>query len=513
MGSMNTARRRLARRVCACAFLVVSLGSLSACVFTTAPAAFLCTAPSDCTGDYTHSPAHEQCTCVLRTDVDADAGTTHSDAGRVDAGRDAGPPDAGLVDAGQPDAGQPDAGAPPAEHIVQVEAGADHTCILTSTGRVGCAGKNAGGQCGAPPQLAQPTLHWVELGGADVVELAAGQNHTCARTRSGNVWCWGSNVGYQLGHDALGDGEFRVVGPQVVPGLTGALSLHAGGETTCVRSRAGPDAPVRARCWGSGSSFQLGADERSRHTPLTLGYTDVTALAIGDTFLCVAGTEEMSAQTGVWCQGDNTKAQLGTGTASPRNMADGLPHRIGPYLGSLQEPVELEDVALSAGESHACAVHRAGSSNAAIVCWGDNQSGQVSLDNTAFHLPPTFVPGKEGRDQVWNAVQIDAGSGFMCASTTTDRVLCSGYNAAYRTGDSTLDGLQKASTIRMPGTNSYLSLRAGTVTTGIWHACALNLEDRVVCWGRTWDGRIGTGNDAEEQRLPQVAPAFDVFAP
>jgi alpha-tubulin suppressor-like RCC1 family protein len=39
---------------------------------------------------------------------------------------------------------------------------------------------------------------------ADVVEIAAGDDHTCARLSTGAIKCWGDNVSGQLGYAGAG---------------------------------------------------------------------------------------------------------------------------------------------------------------------------------------------------------------------------------------------------------------------------------------------------------------------
>lgn len=83
------------------------------------------------------------------------------------------------------------------DHFEQIAAGTGVNCALLA-GAVWCWGANVAGQAGAMSTgtVGEPTL----VGGvSDVVQLAVGDDHTCARTSTGHVYCWGANDFAQLG--------------------------------------------------------------------------------------------------------------------------------------------------------------------------------------------------------------------------------------------------------------------------------------------------------------------------
>jgi alpha-tubulin suppressor-like RCC1 family protein len=84
--------------------------------------------------------------------------------------------------------GEP-AGPGPAK-IVELDAGNFHTCVRLDDGTVECWGQ-CGPQCGVRPDGSTGRLPVAGLVGA--VELAVGDSHGCARLPDGDVTCWGSN--------------------------------------------------------------------------------------------------------------------------------------------------------------------------------------------------------------------------------------------------------------------------------------------------------------------------------
>jgi alpha-tubulin suppressor-like RCC1 family protein len=118
---------------------------------------------------------------------------------------------------------KPDFDADTARDAAQIVAGAAHTCLRRSSGRVICKGtpeseKGAG-------DLPEPAVH-----------IAAGGSETCAVLASGRVTCWGSPswaAPWSLAKDAV--------------------RVSTSGKHACVIRKSGELA-----CWGAHSQGQLG---------------------------------------------------------------------------------------------------------------------------------------------------------------------------------------------------------------------------------------------------------------
>ncbi len=148
--------------------------------------------------------------------------------------------------------------------VTAVVAGGRHTCAIID-GRVACWGANDRGQLGVAnassacaaagatvPCERTPTR---VAGIQDVVELAAGDEHTCARTMDGRVFCWGTNVDGELGRGTADATPTTTPAPALV-GTTPATrvrAISASGHHTCALRA--DDAVV---CWGRNDRGQLG---------------------------------------------------------------------------------------------------------------------------------------------------------------------------------------------------------------------------------------------------------------
>jgi alpha-tubulin suppressor-like RCC1 family protein len=99
-----------------------------------------------------------------------------------------------------------------------VVTGDEHTCGLTGDGQAFCWGSNDYGQLGNGGEISQLIAEPVEVSGSlHFSMLTSGFYHTCGLTVDREVYCWGDNLGGQLGHDPTAFLASNI--PRRVPGL------------------------------------------------------------------------------------------------------------------------------------------------------------------------------------------------------------------------------------------------------------------------------------------------------
>ena len=95
--------------------------------------------------------------------------------------------------------------------------------------------------------------------GTKAVEVAVGGIGACARDEGGQLYCWGNRITMGLSEDVESDVEggsyFHT--PRPVPGLSDALNVWAGNGYACARRRNG-----EVLCWGSNSGGNLGNGDK-----------------------------------------------------------------------------------------------------------------------------------------------------------------------------------------------------------------------------------------------------------
>ncbi len=142
-------------------------------------------------------------------------------------------------------------------NAVAIVAGVRHTCAMLADQTVSCWGDGVWGQLGWGSSPVGHEIPSKVVNLADAVEIAAGDNHTCARTSSGNVFCWGANSSGQIGD---GTHDTRLEPIVDAPSFVNAIAIAAGGAHTCAIKN---DQSVF--CWGSDSAGQLGEGAFLQH--------------------------------------------------------------------------------------------------------------------------------------------------------------------------------------------------------------------------------------------------------
>lgn len=291
------------------------------------------------------------------------------------------------------------------DDAIAIAVGAEHACAVRGSGRVACWGAGYQRQIGDGTQ-AEHRAPTPVLSLDDAVAVTVGGTHSCALRRDGRILCWGDNAAGQLGDGTTAERA----SPITVAGLADVSTISAGGSQgghTCARLAAG-----EVLCWGYNADGQLGRDETSQWgapEPVK-DFAGVETIAAGGGHCCAR-----MAGGRIACWGNNDYGQLGDGTVDRRTAPVGV-------LGV------RDAIAVATGLQHSCAVQRSGG----VVCWGDNRDGQLGDGNASgWRSVPRPVMGLK------DAVGLGLGARHSCALRRGEAIVCWGNNDRGQIGDGT----------------------------------------------------------------------------
>jgi alpha-tubulin suppressor-like RCC1 family protein len=202
--------------------------------------------------------------------------------------------------------------------VKQLVAGPYYTCALDANGRVYCWGINGNGTLGNNDNRHSNVPVSAAITG--VQQISAGFIHVCAVRINGKVACWGRSVEGQLGN---GSTEYHVnPEPIDVMGLPLATQVAAGDRHTCLRTR-----DARIFCWGYNADGVFGNGTRdSSYTPVdvTSSWPKVSSLTAG------GNTCALLVDGNVMCSGHNWNGELGDGSPSGTGAGSLVPVRVLP---------------------------------------------------------------------------------------------------------------------------------------------------------------------------------------
>jgi alpha-tubulin suppressor-like RCC1 family protein len=183
------------------------------------------------------------------------------------------------------------------------------------------------------------------------------------------------------------------------------------------------------------------------------------------------------ADESVRCWGYNDDGQLGDGVGPDTEIQSTAPVTV----------VGLHDaVQITVGAKHACALR----ATHYVVCWGDNEWGQLASSRSVYLSVPVPAEG------VGQARYVTAGDSHTCTIAMDRSARCWGYGAF---------GVTAGGPTPMPvprtvaGVSDVLAISAGGL-----HTCAIaGAERHIYCWGTNASGQLGNGQiDARPYHPP-----------
>ncbi len=147
---------------------------------------------------------------------------------------------------------------------------------------------------------------------------------------------------------------------------------------------------------------------------------------------------------------------------------------------------------ISNGNIHTCAIL----DNASTMCWGSDGDGRLGDggEDNAVSKPTGFVINPEGE----SFKSIHAGHENTCGITDSGKLYCWGNN------NNGKNGIGSTNTEKLPSTpvtfNQNTTIEK--LSMGLYHSCAIDSDNTVWCWGRAWNGNLGSGDGNADQYAP-----------
>ena len=356
--------------------------------------------------------------------------------------------------------------------VVQVAAGSEHTLVIKTDGSLWVWGYNNYGQIG------NGESSWVDFQTVpikimdDVVQMAAGSNHTLAIKTDGSLWGWGYN-----NYGQIGNGESSWVDFQTVPVkiMDDVIQVAAGANHTLAIKTDGS-----LWAWGYNLYGQLGngesGSEKKQISPVKImdGVVQVTA---GDNHTLAIKTDGS-----LWGWGYNNYGQIGNGESS--------------WVDFQTVPVKIMDdvVQVAAGRDHSVAI----SSDNTLYGWGINDYAGHLVGGISYATlsPKSIFIGIR-------VIEVDAHSNNTIFLTSNDDVFAFGDNTFGQLGS---DNTDSNVPVKVPIDN-IMDIAAGGNTS-----FAINSSNSLFGWGFDAEAEIGDVDRKSKTAPVEVDGAFTQIA-
>ena len=350
---------------------------------------------------------------------------------------------------------------PAGRTALAISLGYTQTCAILDDYSINCWGNNGAGQIGDGTTADRNSPSSVILSGInDPIQIAVGFESTCALFDDGSIQCWGNNNYGQLGIGSTTQSN----SPQTLNSISHleATSIQVGTYFACALFHDG--AP---RCWGYGTSGQLGAGSNvnSNSPQLVKGYEE----GMNEAYRFIQGTEiSIPIHVAGW---DYTSSISG-------NLPSGI------EWNNITNSLELNYL-LPIGNHSASITFLAGTHSTTIIVdfeiieridqWSDRISshthGMAIVDDMESHIP----------------VDLDLGGSHSCYISSNNFNYCQGDNAQGQLGDNSV------TTRVTPSKIKYFEQPLKSISTGALHTCGIDYDGSLYCWGQNSNGQVGIG--------------------
>ncbi len=377
---------------------------------------------------------------------------------------------------------------------LKIATGHSNTCALLDTGAVWCWGQNTSGELGNGTTGLHERTPQLVVGIDGIRNRAIDVSPSCAVLEHGEIRCWGSDQQGQRGDGGGAEADSGL--PVQVSGIDGvskkAIAVASTSASSCAILQGGA-----ITCWGSRKYGQVG-DGSSSETPryLPVNVTGIDGTSAKATQVVVGWNHACAVlSTGaVRCWGRDLEGQLGDGIDDAANEASPVP------VNGI-DGVSAKAIQISADGNSTCAVLDDGVAS----CWGSDTREVLGNDDLVAENRPTPTPvsGIDGINKI--AAEIRMGIYHACVRLESGAVECWGQNVFGQLGN----GLTSSDIVPTPSPvldldgsssdNFAVSLAVSTVP----QSCVITEEGSMKCWGRAGGGALGDGGtDLENKARP-----------
>ncbi len=214
-------------------------------------------------------------------------------------------------------------------------AGDGFGCLIKPDHTLLCWGENRDGQLGdgtgdvrhrtgysIPPEVLN-----------EVVSVDGGFGHACALRMNGELWCWGSNRGGELGNGSVTE---TLEPPRKVPGLGLVVDFSVDSHMTCAVVLGG-----QLYCWGGDWTNLMGTNDPFAAVPAPLaikGEEHTRAIAVGNYHGCLIRENDEVACWGGDDSGATGPHPMHVQQSGQRQVIEELPRPPRPAVAAASAP-------------------------------------------------------------------------------------------------------------------------------------------------------------------------------